>query len=222
MIKRVFISRKPQDCEDIRAFLPSNIELIAESLIETTAVAFDPNIPQTDWIFFSSSNAARHFFEQNPDLGNQKIGAIGEATAKTISQYHSVAFTGDASDITDSAYRFAEAIGEQSVLFPGATDSLKHVQSALPASQAIDLPVYTTREIEAVIPACDIYVFSSPSNVRSFFRSNNGLDTSSMQCIAFGEATQHELTKFHATHIQVPASLDPHSIAKAIIQALQG
>ncbi|MFM7234106.1 MAG: uroporphyrinogen-III synthase [Flavobacteriales bacterium] len=221
MNHRVFISRKSHDCEAIRAFLPSGVELIAVSLIETKAISFDPKIPPTDWIFFSSSNAARHFFEQKTNLGKQKIGAIGEATAKTIRQYRPVDFTGDAIDITDSAYRFVEAIGEQTVLFPSAADSLKHVQSALPRSQVIDLPVYTTTEIEATIPTCEVYVFSSPSNVRSFFKSNGGV-SSTMKCIAFGEATQQELKKFHTKNILIPNSLEPHSIARAIIQALQG
>lgn len=221
MTNRVFISRNPTDCQAIRAFLPSNIELIAESLIETIAIPFDPKIPQSDWIFFSSSNAARHFFEQQPTIGNQKIGAIGDATAKTVSRYHTVDFTGDSIDITDSAYRFAETIGEQTVLFPGAADSLKHIQSALPSSQVIDFPVYSTSEKVKSIPICEVYVFSSPSNVRSFFKSNS-VEPTSMNCIAFGEATQGELQKFHVARVLIPASLEPHSIAYAIIQALQG
>ena len=220
MNKRVFISRKPSDCEAIQAFLPSNYEIVAQSLIETTPIPFDVNIPLTDWIFFSSSNAARHFFEQRPKLGSQKVGAIGEATAKTIGRYHSVDFTGNAIDIIDSAYRFAEAIGNQTVLFPGATESLKHIQSVLPSSQVIDLPVYATSEIAVIVPECDLYVFSSPSNVRSFFKNNS--TTTSIKSIAFGEATQNELQHFHVTDILIPHSLDPHSIAGAIIHALQG
>ncbi len=222
MNKSVFISRKAADCEAIRSFLPPKIELVALSLIETTPIHFNPDIAHTDWIFFSSSNAARHFFEQKPKLSGQKIGAIGEATARTIGNYHAVDFVGDSIDITDSAYRFAENIGNQTVLFPGAADSLKHIQSALPTEQVIDLPVYKTSEIEIRVPACDLYVFSSPSNVRSFFKTNPDVDIHSMKCIAFGEATQDELKRYHVKDVQIPASLEPNSIAKAIIQALQG
>lgn len=220
MKNKVFISRKPSDCEAIRAFLPSEVAIIAQSLIETSPVAFDRNIPQTDWIFFSSSNAARYFFEQQPKITQQKIAAIGEATAKTIERYRSVDFVGDSIDITDSAYRFAEQIGSGTVLFPGATESLKHIQSALPAEQVIDLPVYTTQEKEAFVPACDVYVFSSPSNVRSFFKNTHSTDSPS--CIAFGEATREELVKNHVTNILIPASLEPHSIANTIIHLLEG
>jgi uroporphyrinogen-III synthase len=218
--RKVFISRKPNDCEAIQAFLPSDVEIIAESLIETSAIPFDKNIPQTDWIFFSSSNAVRHFFEQQPVISHQKIGAIGEATAKAIESYHSVNFIGDAIDITDSAYRFAETIGSDKVLFPGAAESLKHIQSALPVEQVIDLPVYSTAEKKATVPTCNVYVFSSPSNVRSFFKNTQSAHLP--KCIAFGEATRQELVKHHVTDIRIPASLDPHSIAHTIIQQLEG
>ena len=220
MKRKVFISRKPTDCEAIQAFLPANVEIIAQSLIETCSIPFDRNIPETDWIFFSSSNAARHFFDQKPLIGNQKIGAIGEATAKAIEVYRPVDFVGDSIDITDSAYRFAESIGSGKVLFPGAAESLKHVQSALPAEQVVDFPVYTTKEKPTIIPACDLYVFSSPSNVRSFFK--NTQPTTSITCIAFGEATRDELSKHGVTDVHIPASLEPHSIAHTIIQQLEG
>lgn len=222
MTQRVFISRNPADCDAIRAFLPATLEVITQSLIETAAIPYTKPFPTTDWIFFSSSNAARHFFEQQPQLGQQKIAAIGAATAHTISHYHTIDFVGSSSDITDSAYRFAEVLGNQTVLFPIATDSLKHVQSVLPAHQVIDLPVYTTSEMEAAVPASDVYVFSSPSNVRAFFKCNGHGMPQAAHWIAFGKATQDELLRHGIHDALIPASLEPHSIAHTIIEAVQG
>ena len=222
MKKKVFISRNPSDCEAIKPFLPEDIEMVAQSLIETTPIPFDKNFPQTDWIFFSSSNAARHFFEQQPRIQQQKIGAIGDATARTIGHYHSVDFIGDSIDITDSSYRFAQAIGSGTVLFPGATESLKHIQAALPTEQVIDWPVYSTREKKTSVPTCDVYVFSSPSNVRSFFNSEKNALSKQLMCAAFGEATREELEKHGVDHVRIPASLEPHSIAHTIIEMLRG
>lgn len=222
MKKKVFISRKPTDCEAIHAFLPKNIEIIAQSLIETTPIVFDRNIPQTDWIFFSSSNAVHHFFEQQPILRQQRIAAIGDATAKSIEHFHSVDFVGDAIDITDSAYRFAEMVGSGSVLFPGAVESLRHIQAVLPVVQVVDLPVYSTQEKTVAVSPCDVYLFSSPSNVRSFFRTKHDKAVNSMKCVAFGEATRDELLKHHITEVRIPDSLEPHSIAYTIIQLLEG
>jgi uroporphyrinogen-III synthase len=218
--KQIFISREPSDCEAIQSFLPDDVQIIAQSLIETTPISYDRNIPQTDWIFFSSSNAARHFFNQHPVIGKQKIGAIGVATAKAIEKYRSVDFVGDAIDIADSAYRFAEAIGSGTVLFPGAAESLRHVQSALPAEQIVDWPVYSTHEKTTPAPPCDIHVFSSPSNVRSFFKSTK--PNHPLKCVAFGEATRDELLKHNVNDIRIPPSLEPHSIAHTIIQLLEG
>lgn len=219
---RVFISRDAADCQKIQAFLPENIELVAASLIETQALPFDEDIPLTDWIFFSSSNAVKYFFHQNPRLSSQKIGAIGSATAESIKKYCKVDFTGDAMDITDSAYRFADIIGSQTVLFPSASDSLKHVQSALPAQQVIDLPVYSTHEKNVDLPECQLYVFSSPSNVRSFFKFNKQLIPQNTVCIAFGKSTEQELNRFGVTHVLIPDSLEPNSIAHTIIHAMHG
>ena len=198
------------------------LEVIEQSLIETKAIAYDTLIPATDWIFFSSSNAARHFFEQHPKLDQQKIAAIGEATAQAIRKHRAVDFIGNSSDITDSAYRFAESIGTQTVLFPIAADSLKHIQSALPADQVIDLPVYTTTEKLQHVDPCDVYVFSSPSNVRAFFASNESERHSNASWIAFGEATRDELNRQGIQNVLIPHSLEPHSIAHTIIQAAQG
>lgn len=222
MTKKVFISRNPSDCEAIQAFLPDDIEIVAQSLIETTPIPFDRNIPPSDWIFFSSSNAARHFFDQKPIIANQKMGAIGNGTAKTVALYKPVDFVGDAIDITDSAYRFAEAIGAGKVLFPGAAESLKHIQSVLPAEQIIDLPVYSTIEKTSSVPLCQAYVFSSPSNVRSFFRNRKNKDPETMKCIAFGEATLEALKIQGVCNAEIPASLEPRSIAHTIIQILRG
>jgi hydroxymethylbilane synthase len=220
--KRVFISRNAADCQEIQAYLPKDIEVITQSLIETTAVPFNKEIPLTDWIFFSSSNGARHFFEQHPIIHHQRFAAIGEATAKAVEEFHQVDFVGNSADITDSAYRFAEALGTETVLFPIAEDSLKHIQSVIPAHQVVDLPVYRTFEKSEGVEACDVYVFSSPSNVRSFFRGNPHSTTAQQPCIAYGKATEEELSKHGVENITIPASLEARSIAYTIIQALQG
>ena len=221
MIKRVFISRSAEDCNTLSDLLRhEQIELLALSLIETTALPFDAHVPKTDWIFFSSSNAVRYFFEVKPSLFGQKLGAIGRATANTARAYHPIDFEGDASDIADSASRFAEVLGSQTVLFPMASTSLQHVQSAIAAHQVINLPVYQTQEKEVVVPTCSAYVFSSPSNVRAFFKSNSYV--SGMQCIAYGNATQAELETHGVDSVKTPKSLDTNSIARTIIQVLRG
>lgn len=221
MIKRVFISRSAADCNALSNLLRlEQIEILALSLIETSALPFDANLPKTDWIFFSSSNAVRYFFEKKPILSGQKLGAIGRATADTASTYLPIDFEGEASDIADSAARFAEVLGSQTVLFPMALKSLQHVQSVIAPHQVINLPVYQTQEKEVVVPTCNAYVFSSPSNVRAFFKSNSHVN--GMPCIAYGNATQTELETYGVDSVKTPKSLDTNSIARTIIQVLRG
>lgn len=222
MTYRVFISRRREDCEQLSTRLESeNYHVFAQSLIVTEPIPFDKKIPPCDWIFFSSSNAVRHFFEQKPELANQRMAAIGRGTADTLSFYHHPDFVGDAMDIEDTAYRFAEQIEGQKVLFPIAEDSLRHVQAAFEPGQIIEVPVYKTRQKDAVVPSCDAYVFSSPSNVRAFFHLQPEVNPRATW-IAFGHATADALRQHGVIRILIPPTLSAEDIFNTINQSLRG
>ena len=222
MKNKVFISRNPNECAELIVGLEAQgFEVHAESLIITEAISFDPKLPETDWIFFSSSNAVRHFFHGQPQLQYQRMAAIGKGTAQTLSAFHAVDFIGDASDIEDSAYRFAEIAHNQTVLFPSAADSLHHVQAAFEPNNVFELPVYRTIEKKCVIAPADVYVFSSPSNVRSFFHQHS-INPAQMNCVAFGEAPALELENQHAGTIEIPQGLDTTDLLHTIIRMARG
>jgi uroporphyrinogen-III synthase len=193
----------------------------AQSLITTKAIPFNPSLPPCDWIFFSSSNAVRHFFSQHPIIANQQFAALGEGTAETLSEYASADFVGDAIDIADSAYRLASVVESATILFPIAQHSMKTVQQAFPSSQVIDLVVYETIERHVIVKPSELYVFSSPSNVRSFFHSNE-IDTEAMQTLAFGHSTAECLRSFGVENITIPQSLDPAGMLHTINRIFQG
>ena len=218
----LFISRNISECQPLYELLTAhNYAVDARSLITTRPVAFDPQLPPCDWIFFSSSNAVRHFFNQHPILQQQRFGALGEGTAEALREYVQPSFVGDAMDIADSAYRMASLVENDTILFPVAKHSLKTVQQAFPSAQVIDLIVYETVETPVVIDPCDLYIFSSPSNVRSFFHSNT-VDPQAIQTIAFGHSTADCLRGFDVTHITIPQSLDPAGMLHAINRSFQG
>jgi len=220
--QKIFISRHPSDCIDlIDELIAQGFAVQAESLITTEAISFDAQIPVTDWIFFSSSNAVRHFYHGNPQLQQQRMAAIGKGTAQTLAEFHQADFIGDAMDIEDSAYRFADTIQNQTVLFPIASDSLRHVQAAFNPKQIIELPVYRTIEKPFPIDYADVYVFSSPSNVRSFFHFHS-IDRQEMRCVAFGEATAGELQKHCVESIEIPQALDIADLLHTIIRQAHG
>jgi uroporphyrinogen-III synthase len=218
----VFISRDISDCQALyELLLKNNYVVDAQSLITTKQVAINPVLPPCDWIFFSSSNAVRHFFSQHPMISNQRFGALGEGTAETLREYAQPNFIGDAMDIADSAYRFATEVGTGTILCPIAKHSLKSVRQAFPSGQVIDLIVYETLELQRDIAPSDLYIFSSPSNVRSFFHAN-AVDPRVIQTIAFGNSTAECLRDFDVEHISIPQSLDPAGMLHTINRIFQG
>ena len=222
MSHTVFISRDVSECSALCDLLRDHdFAVDAQSLITTKAIPFNPSLPPCDWIFFSSSNAVRHFFSQHPIIEHQRFAALGEGTAETLSEYASADFVGDAMDIADSAYRLASVVESATILFPIAQHSMKTVQQAFPSSQVIDLVVYETIERHVIIKPSELYVFSSPSNVRSFFHSNE-IDTEAMQTLAFGHSTAECLRSFGVENITIPQSLDPAGMLHTINRIFQG
>ena len=222
MSHTVFISRDVSECSALCDLLRDHdFAVDAQSLIATRPIPFNPSLPPCDWIFFSSSNAVRHFFSQHPIIANQQFAALGEGTAETLSEYASADFVGDAMDIADSAYRLASVVESATILFPIAQHSMKTVQQAFPSSQVIDLVVYETIERHVIIKPSELYVFSSPSNVRSFFHSNE-IDTEAMQTLAFGHSTAECLRSFGVENITIPQSLDPAGMLHTINRIFQG
>ena len=214
MTRSVFISGTlPVAVSD--ALKKSGFSITQQSLIETTAIPFESRLPECDWIFFSSKNAARFFFASTPQIGNQKIAAIGKGTASIVEQVIPVDFIGRQNDIAEVAKEFAAIAGKGKILFPQSALSLRTVQSAFPVTQIIDLVCYETKSILREIQSHDIYVFTSPSNVASFFMKNtiNG----ATGIIAYGRGTSLALKNKGVSEVIVPQSLENNDLLNTIL-----
>lgn len=213
----VYISRHATEVTSlISSLIHAGFQVQAQSLISTSPVEFPQPIPKTDWIFFSSGNSVRYFFSQIKKTPVAKYAAIGMGTARELSQFVRPDFTGSSIDILETARIFAKHAGPASVLFPGAENSLKHVQSVFLEKQIQNLICYRTEETPVHVGYPDILVFSSPSNVRSFFRINRMFTY--QQSIAFGLSTANELKKYGASSVSIPRSLSDEDILEAIKQ----
>src|SRR6218665_3402567 len=129
----IFLSRTPQPSGPFAQLLSQpDVKLIAEPLIRTTRIPFS-HTPQTQWIFFSSKNAIRYFFEQSPQLARGvKYGVISGASEAVLRSFgKSSDFVGQGTDLTKIAKDFAEILGSDSVLFPQAMDSLRTIQKQI-------------------------------------------------------------------------------------------
>ncbi len=117
----VFISRSESDAQDIVASLNnSNYTSHCQSLIKVEFLPFNIK-KEFDWVFFSSSNGARSFFQQATNV-NANYAAIGLATASAVP--FECNFVGEGTSTEEIARMFFHLVGNERVLFPSAEDSL--------------------------------------------------------------------------------------------------
>ncbi|HNS12297.1 MAG TPA: hydroxymethylbilane synthase [Bacteroidia bacterium] len=217
---QVFISREVNQGSYLRNVMEANgFQLEARSLIETNSVPFG-QLPDTGWIFFSSKQAVKYFFGQNPVLGDQKFACVGKSTSEALRRYNKRAeFIGASTDTKMIGKQFAAKAGASKVLFPQAKGSMRSVQQQFVKSdQIVDLVVYETiKKNSGQAPDAQILVFTSPSNVEAWFEVFKVQKT--QQVIAMGDATAHSLRKYGVIMISKTDSFDEAGLARAIFSA---
>lgn len=187
------------------------------SFIETKQVDIS-NLPQTDWVFFASSNAVKHFFEQNPDLKSKtKFGVVGKSTEQELKKYNkNAAFVGSVADTKVVGKKFAKTVGDETVLFPQAKGGLRTIQQQFENQNKLaDLIVYeTVKKQNENIPQTDILVFTSPSNVESFFEKGKVVEK--QKVIAIGKSTEKKLNELGIHECMLPSSFDEVGLVEAV------
>jgi hydroxymethylbilane synthase len=214
---KIFITRNLQAHHLFSSSLTAQgFEVNGISLITFNTIAIK-NMPQTDWVFFSSKHAVENFFKQKPVITNQKFGAIGKSTADAIRKFGKRAeFIGQSTDTKTIGKQFAARAGSATVLFPVAKGSMRSVQSQfVKKEQTFDINVYETIEhSDSQLPQSDILIFTSPSNVNAFFKSNTV--EPHHKIIAMGGATEAELRKHGVRKCSLPNSFDDLGILQAV------
>ena len=195
MIQQFFISREFQDCGPLPDLLKRNkIALFAKSLISFEAVPFINPIGY-DVIFFSSFRSAQFFINEFSIANSAQVACIGTETAQKLNKIGiQASFIGSQSGNPQKvAIDFKNWLGERTVLFPHSDQSLHSVANFLNTSQVKLVEVYKTTYSSSIIPTCDLYIFSIPSNLKSFL-STNKIDEKA-KVIAWGRSTEKELIK---------------------------
>jgi len=189
--KRVFISKNASEVETLNDYLLSKGDcLIPHSFLLFSQLEFDLE-EEYDVIFFGSPRAIFFFKSQTEIPDSAKIACVGSKTAEIIKVINREAsFIGNG-DINSIANDFKEWCGERKVLFPVSSISLKTVSSKFHEDQKIEVEAYSTEIIGSPIEECDVYVFTSPSNVKGFLESNTIPKES--QVIAWGLSSEKEL-----------------------------
>ena len=217
MIRSVFISRNLEEVPELSEFCAQrNIRLTAQSLIRFKAVPF--SITEEYPVIFFSSIRAAHFFLLEKELApSTAIACIGAETALKLKQLGlECEFVGDkAGDPESVAAAFKNWLGDRKVLIPCSDRSNRSVANALPEGQSQEVIVYKTIHDPVLINDCDIYIFSSPTNVESFFKENILPDPAAV--ISWGKTTDRALQKHDIT----PVHTLQHSSNKEIVSWLE-
>lgn len=211
---RVLITRKLSDRSVFN-------EILSSKGMEVEGVPFiriDPEpvreLPGAEWIFFSSANAARSLMEQEVDISNYRVGAVGRGTTHFLeSKGVHVEFVGRGGNIPRVATDFAEIAGTRTVLFPISDKSRRSIQQELDPEQVVDVVAYTTTIVPREVDQFDAVVFTSPSNVKGFFQSN---ELNGAHAIAIGKTTQEALKKL-GIEASTPAQPTERDLAKCVL-----
>ncbi len=203
----VFISRSESDAQDIVASMNnSNYTSHCQSLIKVEFLPFNIK-KEFDWVFFSSSNGARSFFQQATNV-NAKYAAIGLATASAVP--FECDFVGEGTNTEEIARMFFHLVGNERVLFPSAEDSLNSTANLFDLEQNEIISTYKKTRLALALPEARLYLFSSPSNVYAAQEKN---DLSKLNCVAYGNATAASLKDAGVRNIHLVSSWNQEEIA---------
>lgn len=217
-MKSIFISRSlSQDSIFFKRFQKSDTTVIDMPLISIVKIPFSYT-PQTNWIFFTSKNAIRYFFEQTPNLpAGVKYGVISSSSENTLKAYGKQAdFTGEGVDLAKIAKNFREVLQNDSVLFPQAMDSLQTIQKYLAFTNTV-YNLYTYKTIiknDFELPYTDVVIFTSPSNVKAYF-SKYRLDSRQL-VLAMGTSTKYKLSEYGFRDVLIPEEFSEKGLCELV------
>jgi hydroxymethylbilane synthase len=216
--RKVFVTKTFRE-ED---YLPTALQKLGFTVEGKSLIEFKPikikELPQTDWIFFSSKHAVRYFFTQNPKVGNVKYGCIGTSTSAELRAHGKRAdFIGQSTDTKLVGKQFSSKVGNSRVLFPIARGSMQSIQwQMVKRDNVINLEVYATLKHSVELSTdFEILVFTSPSNVEAFFEKNTLHPH--QKAIAMGEATGKALEKLKFKKYTMPQSFDDLGLVQAVL-----
>jgi len=225
-----FITRTLSDDSEFKKRLAAAVwQVEGQSLVTLSPLPFS-EIPAADWVFFSSKNAVRFFFEGKNSPGdfkspgewsgvNVKWAALGSATARALAEYvGQVDFVGTGEPAaTAKAFRCVVSTSTV-ILFPAARHSRQSVMSFLaPDVQCVHFPIYDNRPVaEPPHSDADVLVFTSPMNAQAYFSKNNLKEK--QRVVAIGATTAEALRELGISKIEVATEPTEQALAEAVLR----
>ena len=190
----IFISKDVSELEEIPSFLnEANVAGICHSLIGFEATPFHLK-SDFEVIFFPSIRAAKYVLDSDQiDLSSYVLACNGAQTEKRLRSlgYSSGYVAENAGNPQEVAKDFSSWLGQRKVLVPHSNLSALSVTKYLKEHQYTTIEVYQTLLKSIEIEPCDLYVFSSPSNIDSFFKMNT--PKAGSKIVVWGKASYNSL-----------------------------
>jgi uroporphyrinogen-III synthase len=190
---KIYITKTAEDSAWLAEYCKEQKwKLTAESMIEFSEMKFE--VPEkTDILFFSSKNGVRYFFNQNELPKGAETACVGKETARVLRKHNiEPAFIGQNSGDPESVGKeFLNFIGDKHVFFPTSNASLHTIANLIPDTQKDIASIYETKTKSTKIEKSDVYIFSSPSNVKGFLEKNKVAENAKV--IAWGVVTANAL-----------------------------
>ncbi len=193
---RVLISRQMKpDGISKKMLLNSGISLTEQSFINIVPeTPPQPDFSETDWLFFTSPNAVRHFPFFEAMTTNTKLAAVGKGTLSALREKNmDPDFIGMGSP-DEVGQVFRAELGYGKAVIVCGKNGLRNVQKSLNDADFSECEVYTTiPEPVQLDDDFDILAFTSPSNVEAFLQINK--IPSEARLVSIGKSTAKALQK---------------------------
>ena len=216
--KTVWISRELNSDSILRKLLEnSSCYITAQSLIEKTKLSLE-FLPKCDWIFFNSSFCYDSIKQLKSTFKNKKIAAFGDATARHLkAQNLKVSFIGTGCP-KNVAKDFKSTIDRDDVVFfPSSNISVGTVQKLIHEKNKTVKKSYETKLLEKIIEHHDYFIFTSPSNVEAYVKTNS---LKGLKAISIGPTTTQSLKDNGATNIYQASESSELALADVVLNLI--
>ena len=171
----IFISKDEKDLGKIPTFLKEKgIKVVSRSLIHFEKVFFQIH-SNFEVVFFPSIRSAQFIIESNElNLDSYALACSGAQTNDRLNRlgYTCELIGTNAGSPDQVSKEFSRWLGNRKVFIPHSNRSVLSITSHIPNHQVVSSVVYNTILSDGRVDSSDLYVFSSPSNIHSFFKKN--------------------------------------------------
>lgn len=199
--------------------------VFGQSFVMLSSIPFD-HVPPCDWLFFSSQNAVRFFFQS---VKSQKIAlpevhwaALGPSTARVLETFtQRVDFVGTGEPKGTSQLfrrhcaRMKSSVGP--IVFPAAKRSRQSVMMLLQLDfKCTHFEIYNNQPVEKPPQRHEqILAFTSPMNAEAYFSHHALLP--GQKVAAIGGTTDRMLQQLGITETAIAAEPSERGLAEAVL-----